>query len=71
VVDKIKEFRATLKDPSKTKEEKRFALRFLIHCLEDMYISMHEGDNHDRGGNDTQCGSSTEEPTCTGYGTLT
>jgi hypothetical protein len=54
VVDKINELRATLKDPNKTKEEKRFALRFLIHCVEDMHMPMHVGDNHDRGGNDTQ-----------------
>jgi hypothetical protein len=54
VVDKINEFRATLKDPSKTRVENRLALRFLIHCLEDMHMPMHVGDNHDRGGNDTQ-----------------
>jgi hypothetical protein len=54
VVEKIKEFRATLKDTSKTVEEKRFALRFLIHCIEDMHMPMHIGNNHDRGGNDTQ-----------------
>ncbi len=35
VVDKINEFRAVLKDKSKTVEERRFALRFLIHCIED------------------------------------
>jgi hypothetical protein len=27
---------------------------FLIHCGEDMHMPMHVGDNHDRGGNDTQ-----------------
>ena len=54
VVDKITEFRATLKDPAKSKEDKRFALRFLIHCIEDLHQPCHVGDNHDRGGNDTQ-----------------
>ena len=54
VVDKINEFRAVLKDPTKSKEDRRFALRFLIHCVEDMHMPMHVGDNHDRGGNDTQ-----------------
>ena len=54
VVDKINEFRKTVKDKSKTVEERRFALRFLIHCIEDMHMPMHVGDNHDRGGNDTQ-----------------
>jgi len=54
VVDKITEFRAILKDPSKSKEDRRFALRFLIHCVEDFPMPMHVGDNHDRGGSDTQ-----------------
>ncbi len=56
VVDKIKEFRRTLQDPTKSVEDRRFALRFLIHCVEDMHMPMHVGDNHDRGGNDTQVG---------------
>jgi hypothetical protein len=54
VVDKINEFRAVLKDSSKSREDRRFALRFLVHCVEDMHMPMHVGDNHDRGGNDTQ-----------------
>ena len=54
VVAKIDEFRKTLKDPTKSVEDRRFALRFLIHCVEDMHMLMHVGDNHDRGGNDTQ-----------------
>jgi len=54
VVDKITEFWATLKDPSKSKEDKRFALRFLVHLVEDLHMPLHVGDNHDRGGNDTQ-----------------
>jgi hypothetical protein len=54
VVDKINEFRKVVKDKSKSVEERRFALRFLIHCVEDMHMPMHVGDNHDRGGNDTQ-----------------
>jgi nuclease S1 len=43
VVDKIKEFMATLKDKSKPDEERRRALRFLIHCIEDMHMPMHVG----------------------------
>jgi hypothetical protein len=53
-VDKINEFWATLKDPNKSKENKRFALRFLIHCIEDLHQPMHVGNKDDRGGNDTQ-----------------
>ena len=54
VVDKIKEFRETLKDPSKSVEDRRFALRFLVHLVEDLHMPMHVGDNHDKGGNQTQ-----------------
>jgi S1/P1 Nuclease len=53
VVDKINEFRLTLQDKTKTVEDRRFALRFLIHCIEDMHMPRHVGDSHDRGGNDT------------------
>ena len=54
VVDKINEFRLVLNDKSKSIEDRRFALRFLIHCVEDMHMPMHVGDNHDKGGNQTQ-----------------
>ena len=54
VVDKINEFRKVIGDKSKSIEDRRFALRFLIHCLEDMHMPMHVGDNHDKGGNQTQ-----------------
>jgi nuclease S1 len=54
VVNKINEFRRVINDQSKPVEERRFALRFLIHCVEDMHMPMHIGDNHDRGGNDTR-----------------
>ena len=54
VVDKINEFRVVVRDKSKTVEERRFALRFLVHCLEDLHMPMHVGDNKDKGGNRTQ-----------------
>ncbi len=54
VVDKINEFRLTLKDKSRSIEDRRFALRFLVHCLEDMHQPCHVGDNGDKGGNRTQ-----------------
>ena len=54
VVDKINEFRLVIKDKTKTVEERRFALRFLIHCIEDMHQPCHVGDNKDKGGNRTQ-----------------
>jgi nuclease S1 len=54
VVDKIKEFRVTLEDPGLSIEDRRFALRFMIHCVEDMHQPCHVGDNGDKGGNRTQ-----------------
>jgi S1/P1 Nuclease len=54
IVDKIHEFKAKLKDPSRTLEERRFALRFLVHCIKDMQMPLHVGDNKDKGGNLTQ-----------------
>lgn len=54
IVDKIHEFQATLKDPARSVEDRRFALRFLIHLVEDLHMPMHVGDSHDKGGNQTQ-----------------
>jgi hypothetical protein len=54
MVDKINEFRLVVKDKSKSIEDRRFALRFLIQCLEDMHQPCHVGDNGDKGGNQTQ-----------------
>ena len=54
VVDKINEFRVTLEDPNLSIKDRRFALRFLIHCVEDLHMPIHVGDNHDKGGNRTQ-----------------
>jgi nuclease S1 len=54
VVDKIHDMKVVLRDPKRTVEDRRFALRFLIHMIEDLHMPMHVGDNRDRGGNDTQ-----------------
>ena len=54
MVDKINEFRLVVIDRSKTVEDRRLALRFLVHCLPDMHMPMHVGDNSDKGGNQTQ-----------------
>jgi hypothetical protein len=54
VVDKINEFRLVVQDKSKSIEERRFVLRFLIHRIEDMHQPCHVGDNNDKGGNQTQ-----------------
>jgi hypothetical protein len=54
IVAKINEFKKTLKDPAKSIEERRLALRFVIHLIEDLHMPLHVGDNHDKGGNTTQ-----------------
>ena len=54
VVDKFNEFRLVIKDKSKPVEDRRFALRFLIHCIEDVHQPCHVGDNSDKGGNRRQ-----------------
>ncbi len=54
IVLKIRELRAILKDRSKPIAERRQALRFLVHLIEDLHQPLHVGENHDRGGNDTQ-----------------
>jgi nuclease S1 len=54
IVPKIREFKAAVRDRSRPLEERRIALRFLIHLVEDLHMPLHVGDNRDRGGNDTQ-----------------
>jgi hypothetical protein len=54
IVDKIREFRATLADQSRPVEDRRFALRILVRQVGDLHQPLHVGDNHDRGGIDSQ-----------------
>jgi hypothetical protein len=54
VVDKIHDFRVVVKDSSQSIEDRRVALRFLVHFVEDLHMPMHVGDNNDKGGNRTQ-----------------
>jgi hypothetical protein len=54
VVDKINAIREVVRDTSKSIEERRFALRFVLHCIEDLRQPCHVGDNHDKGVNLTQ-----------------
>ncbi len=41
-----------LKDPLKTKQDKIFALKFLVHLVGDIHQPMHTGRSEDSGGND-------------------
>ena len=54
IVDKIAEFRRVVRNEQRPVEERRFALRFLIHLIEDLHMPLHVGDNADKGGNRTQ-----------------
>jgi hypothetical protein len=54
VVRKIDDFRKTLADKTASRAERRKALRFLVHLVQDLHQPVHVGDRHDRGGNDLQ-----------------
>jgi nuclease S1 len=54
VVDKIHDFKVVVNDSSHSLEDRRVALRFLVHFVEDLHMPMHVGDNNDKGGNRTQ-----------------
>jgi hypothetical protein len=54
IVPKIRELQVVLKDRSKPVEERRQALRFLVHLVQDLHMPLHVGENHDKGGNDLQ-----------------
>jgi len=54
VVSKTAEMRSILANPSAPLDERRQALRFFVHLLEDLHQPVHVGDRGDRGGNDLQ-----------------
>ncbi|HEU5118317.1 MAG TPA: S1/P1 nuclease [Isosphaeraceae bacterium] len=54
VVDKVKEMRRILADSSLPRAERREALRFFVHFVQDVHQPLHVGENHDKGGNDLQ-----------------
>jgi hypothetical protein len=51
IVPKICELKLVLKDRSKPIEDRRQALRFLAHFVEDLHMPLHVGEGHDKGGN--------------------
>jgi hypothetical protein len=54
VISKIAELRLTLASDAATRDDKRQALRLLVHLVEDLHQPLHVGDRSDRGGNDLQ-----------------
>jgi nuclease S1 len=54
VVSKIAEFRGALLDPHASRSQRRMALRFYVHLVQDLHQPMHVADRNDRGGNNLQ-----------------
>ncbi len=54
VISKIDEYRRILADRRAPRAERRQALRFLIHFIQDVHQPLHVGDRDDRGGNSLQ-----------------
>ena len=49
-----KRFTATLRDGKAPLEDRRLALRFIVHILGDLHQPLHAGGGNDRGGNDVK-----------------
>jgi nuclease S1 len=54
IVPKLRQFADAVADPTLPIEDRRIALRFVVHLMGDLHQPLHVGDNHDRGGNQTQ-----------------
>jgi nuclease S1 len=54
VVSKIEDFKRVLMNPNSSRKDKREALKFLVHFVQDLHQPLHIGDNGDRGGNNLQ-----------------
>lgn len=50
----LKRFTDTLRDPKAPVEDRRMALRFIVHILGDLHQPLHAGGGNDRGGNDVK-----------------
>lgn len=51
VIEALFRMDETLRDPKKSKEDKVFALKFLVHLMGDLHQPLHVGLAEDRGGN--------------------
>jgi hypothetical protein len=47
-------FTTTLRDPSVSADDRRLALRFIVHIIGDLHQPLHAGGGDDRGGNDVK-----------------
>lgn len=48
----LRRFTATLRNPSASVDDRRLALRFVVHIIGDLHQPLHAGTRHDRGGNE-------------------
>ncbi|EJL33656.1 S1/P1 Nuclease, partial [Novosphingobium sp. AP12] len=46
----LSRFTATLRDPKASADDKRLALRFIVHIIGDLHQPLHDGAGTDRGG---------------------
>ncbi|WP_126173606.1 S1/P1 nuclease [Altericroceibacterium xinjiangense] len=53
-VTALDRFRAILRDPASSLEQKQLALRFIVHIVADLHQPLHTGNGTDRGGNDVK-----------------
>ncbi len=51
VIEALFRFEETLRDPKASKEDKAFALKFMVHNMGDLHQPLHVGIAEDRGGN--------------------
>jgi hypothetical protein len=54
VIEALFRFEETLRDPKTSKDDKIFALKFLVHDMGDLHQPLHVGIAEDRGGNSLQ-----------------
>jgi hypothetical protein len=54
IIAAIDSFAGVLADAEVPRPERAEALRFLVHLVADLHQPLHVGDNHDKGGNQTQ-----------------
>lgn len=51
IVDKLEQFVGELGDPATALDERRIALKFVLHLIGDLHQPLHVADDHDAGGN--------------------
>ena len=68
VIEAIAWYVRVLKTGDAPRNEKRIALRFILHLVGDVHQPLHAGFAEDRGGNSVDVRFNTGKKTCTHYG---